>query len=186
MMALHALIYLLSSIIMLSWEQNFVRSTRKYWVHTEDISEIKYSVLQHLPVFLQTSMAGESDSQLVNSVYLDNHSMELYHGRLEKSPGAIALRFRWYGTGAPEVVFVERKTHNESWAGEVSVKERFTIRESQVKSLLEGSFDVFAELELLRAKGKSEEDLKDWRDLVMEVIQAIDSKQLIPTCALSI
>jgi hypothetical protein len=158
-----------------------VRSTRKYWVHTEDISEIKYSVLQHLPVFLQTTMAGESDSQLVNSVYLDNHSMELYHGRLEKSPGAIALRFRWYGTGAPEVVFVERKTHNESWAGEVSVKERFTIRESQVKSLLEGSFDVFAELELLRAKGKSEEDLKEWRDLVMEVIQAIDSKQLIPT-----
>ena len=23
-------------------KQNFVRSTRKYWVHTEDISSIKY------------------------------------------------------------------------------------------------------------------------------------------------
>src|SRR6202008_4828242 len=85
--------------------QNFVRSTRKYWVHTEDISTIKYDVLQHLPVFLQTTMAGETDSQLVNSVYLDNTSMELYHGRLEKTPGAIALRFRWYGSGTPDLVF---------------------------------------------------------------------------------
>jgi SPX domain protein involved in polyphosphate accumulation len=70
-------------------------------------------------------MAGETDSQLVNSVYLDNLSMELYNGRLDKTPGAIALRHRWYGTGTPELVFVERKTHRESWAGEVSGKDRF-------------------------------------------------------------
>lgn len=29
-------------------------------------------------------------------VYLDNLSMELYNGRLDKTPGAIALRHRWY------------------------------------------------------------------------------------------
>ena len=31
--------------------------------------------------------------------YLDNSSMELYHGRLDKRPGAIAVRIRWYGEG---------------------------------------------------------------------------------------
>jgi SPX domain protein involved in polyphosphate accumulation len=36
-------------------------------------------------------------------VYLDNLSMELYNGRLDKTPGAIALRHRWYGTGTPEL-----------------------------------------------------------------------------------
>ena len=113
-------------------KQDFVRSTRKYWVHTEDVSRVKYVytysiyhssistsftellpmtspwstiiysmicryvLLQHLPVFLQKTMAGETDSQLVNSVYLDNLSMELYNGRLDKTPGAIALRHRWY------------------------------------------------------------------------------------------
>lgn len=150
-------------------------------MHTEHISAVKYSVLQHLPVFLQKTMAGETDSQLINSVYLDNYSMELYHGRLEKSPGAIALRFRWYGTGTPETVFVERKTHRESWAGEVSVKERFIINETQVPSLLAGTFDVDGEVKKLRAKGKSEEDVKEWLDLNTEVIQAINSKQLVPT-----
>ena len=37
---------------------------------------------------------GQQDSQLINSVYLDNSSMELYHGRLDKKPNAIALRIR--------------------------------------------------------------------------------------------
>jgi SPX domain protein involved in polyphosphate accumulation len=49
------------------------------------------------------------DSQLVNSVYLDSPALELYHGRLNKTPGAVALRLRWYGTGEPTLVFVERK-----------------------------------------------------------------------------
>lgn len=164
-----------------SEKQAFVRSTRKYWVHTEDISRVKYIILQHLPVFLQKTMAGETDSQLVNSVYLDNILMELYQGRLDKTPGAIALRLRWYGTGTPELVFVERKTHRESWTGEVSVKERFTINEKQVLSLLSGTFNVEEERRKLIAKNKSEEEVAEWYELVQEITQAINSKQLIPT-----
>jgi hypothetical protein len=68
----------------------------RYWVNTEDVSKVKYAVLQHLPVFLQKTATGETDSQLTNSVYLDNTSLELYHGRLDKTPGAIAARLRWY------------------------------------------------------------------------------------------
>jgi SPX domain protein involved in polyphosphate accumulation len=109
-------------------QQSFLRSTTKYWVKTEDVSRVKYYILRHLPVFLQKTSTGESDSQFTNSVYLDNDQLELYHGRLDKSPGAIALRLRWYGNGDPKMVFVERKTHNDKWTGEVSVKERFVVR----------------------------------------------------------
>jgi SPX domain protein involved in polyphosphate accumulation len=108
--------------------QSFLRSTTKYWVKTEDVSRVKYAILKHLPLFLQKTSTGDSDSQFTNSVYLDNDSLELYHGRLDKTPGAIALRLRWYGVGDPTLIFVERKTHNEKWTGEISVKERFTVR----------------------------------------------------------
>lgn len=108
--------------------QSFLRSTTKYWVKTEDVSRVKYAILRHLPVFLQKTSTGESDSQMTNSVYLDNDQLELYHGRLDKTPGAIALRLRWYGAGDPSMVFVERKTHREKWMGETSVKERFVVR----------------------------------------------------------
>lgn len=168
--------------------QSFVRSTTKYWVRTEDVSRVKYAVLRHLPVFLQKTSTGESDSQLTNSVYFDNDQLgeyipppraprarlrpvfasrplapyarrvfvvpfflvlippstdaanrarpappravdpsELYHGRLDKTPGAIAYRLRWYGAGDPKTVFFEQKTHRDTWAGEASVKERFTV-----------------------------------------------------------
>lgn len=173
-------------------KQAFVRSTRKYWVNLEDISTIKYTILQHLPVFLQKSsksgggggvgVEGEpTDSQLVNSVYLDNAAMELYKGRLEKSPGAIALRFRWYGNEEPpKVVYVERKTHRDAWTGEVSVKERFIIQENQVLSLLQGKFPLEEEIQKLINKGKSEEEIEEYRKLATEIIQVIQSKQLFP------
>jgi SPX domain protein involved in polyphosphate accumulation len=107
--------------------QSFVRSTTKYWIKTEDVSRVKYTILRHLPVSLRKTSTGESDSQFTNSVYLDNDQLELYHGRLDKAPGAMALRLRWYEVADPKFVFVERKTHNDKWTGEVSVKERFTV-----------------------------------------------------------
>jgi SPX domain protein involved in polyphosphate accumulation len=149
-------------------------------VHTEDISRVKYIILQHLPVFLQKGM-HDTDAQLVNSVYLDNRALELYHGRLDKSPGAQALRLRWYGTATPETVFVERKTHREAWTGEVSVKERFIVKESQVPSILADEFDSEGEIQRMKDKGKSAEDIAEWESLSSECVQAINSKQLEPT-----
>jgi len=73
-----------------------VRSTTKYWVKTTDVSAVKHTILQHLPVFLfdQGDGSAVEDCQLVNSVYLDNTSAELYHGRLDKKPNALAVRLR--------------------------------------------------------------------------------------------
>ncbi len=48
----------------------------------EHITEVKYLILQHLPVFLQDTMDGESDSQMTTSIYVDNYALELYKGRL--------------------------------------------------------------------------------------------------------
>jgi SPX domain protein involved in polyphosphate accumulation len=140
--------------------QSFLRSTTKYWVRTEDVSKVKYAVLKHLPVFLQKTSTGESDSQLTNSVYFDNDQLgewsmpylntwtflpqpsyvflesELYHGRLDKTPGAIAFRLRWYGAGDPKLVFFERKTHRDTWTGEASAKERFIVSFSLLLCLI--------------------------------------------------
>lgn len=161
--------------------QSFLRSTTKYWIKTEDVSRVKYFVLRHLPVFLQKTSTGESDSQFTNSVYIDNDQLELYHGRLDKSPGAIALRLRWYGPGDPKMVFVERKTHNDKWTGEVSVKERFVIDASEVQSVMKGTYPIEAKKKEMRAKGKSEQEVEEWETLVREITQVCVSKQLVPT-----
>lgn len=161
--------------------QSFLRSTTKYWVKTEDVSKVKYAVLRNLPVFLQKTSTGESDSQLTNSVYLDNDQLELYHGRLDKSPGALALRLRWYGASDPSIVFVERKTHRDKWIGEVSVKERFIVKEKEVQQVLTNTYPIKHKKEKMIKEGSTQDEADDWECLAREITQAISSKQLVPT-----
>eukprot|EP00197_Chlamydomonas_leiostraca_P000109 CAMPEP_0202888524 /NCGR_PEP_ID=MMETSP1391-20130828/43232_1 /ASSEMBLY_ACC=CAM_ASM_000867 /TAXON_ID=1034604 /ORGANISM="Chlamydomonas leiostraca, Strain SAG 11-49" /LENGTH=704 /DNA_ID=CAMNT_0049571829 /DNA_START=1666 /DNA_END=3777 /DNA_ORIENTATION=+ len=166
--------------------QGFTRSTTKYWVRNEDVSTVKHHVLQHLPVFQFDKDNFAGDAQLINSVYLDNSSCELYHGRLDKKPGAIALRVRWYGNAPPGTVFMERKTHKESWKGEESVKERFLVKEDKVVAFIDGEYTVEQALVDMEAsaarKGKtvSEEEKSKFAEMFMEVFNAVDSKQLRP------
>lgn len=161
--------------------QSFLRSTSKYWVKTEDVSRVKYAILRNLPVFLQKTSTGESDSQLTNSVYLDNDQLELYHGRLDKTPGALALRLRWYGTGDPTDVFVERKTHRDKWMGDVSVKERFLVKESEVQQVLTDTYPIRQNKKKMRNQGSTKEEADDWETLTREITQVCSAKQLVPT-----
>lgn len=160
--------------------QGFVRSTTKYWVRNEDVSTVKHHVLQHLPVFQFEQDFAAGDAQLINSVYLDNSSLELYHGRLDKRPGAIAARIRWYGNADPTMVFMERKTHRESWKGEESVKERFLLENSKVVPFLDGEYTIEQAIEDLRSKGKTEKEIEKFRGLFEEVAAQVESKQLKP------
>ena len=196
--------------------QNFVRSTRKYWVATEDVSTVKQALAEHLPVFLmerqktRNVVSGDgvlpstepsavasgpgvaADSQMTSSVYLDNVSLGLYHNRLKKQPHSIAIRLRWYGLDPEEgPVFVERKTHRESWTGDESVKERFALPAELVVPFLQGKHTWEMEKKRLIAshakknpdgsKKMSSSELEGIRVLFSEVQAAAEAKQLQPT-----
>ena len=196
--------------------QNFVRSTRKYWVSTEDVSTVKQTLAEHLPVFLMerektrnvvsrdgalpsaapsAAASGPgvaADSQMTSSVYLDNVSLGLYHNRLKKMPHSIAIRLRWYGLDPEEgPVFVERKTHRESWTGDESVKERFALPANLVVPFLHGKHTWEMEKKRLVAahakknpdgkKKMSPSELEGIRVLFSEVQAAAEAKQLQPT-----
>ena len=50
----------------------------QYWVRTEDISRVKHTVLQNLPIFQHDLESLAGDSQLTNSVYFDNSQVSFY------------------------------------------------------------------------------------------------------------
>lgn len=86
--------------------QEFVRRTTKYWVHPDNVVDVKLIIMKNLPVLVYQGKKGEYDpsDSAISSVYLDNENLELYHGRLEKTEGAEAIRLRWYGGEAPKEV----------------------------------------------------------------------------------
>lgn len=160
--------------------QVFVRKTTKYWVHPDNVAEVKCIILKYLPVLVFPNEYGQVDPA-ISSVYLDNDAMDLYRGRLEKNEGAEAIRLRWYGSADPVEVFVERKTHREDWTGEISCKERFTVKQKHVNEFLAGKYTPEEVAQRALKEGASEEKASKIQELAQQVQTSIQSKQLKPT-----
>ncbi|KAG5457071.1 MAG: VTC domain-containing protein, partial [Olpidium bornovanus] len=162
--------------------QNFVRRTTKYWVHPDNIMEVKCVILKYLPVLIYNGKGGDAADPAITSVYLDNDQFALYMGRLEKSEKAQAIRLRWYGPATNEEIFVERKTHHEDWTGESSVKERFPLKDKNVDAFLSGEYTVEKAVQKFRERGiKTEKDVSAFERLASEVQRTVLEKKLKPT-----
>lgn len=163
-------------------QQNFVRQTTKYWVHPENITELKLVILKHLPVLVfNANKEFEKDDAAISSIYFDNRDLELYLGRLRKDEGAEAVRLRWYGGMESQQIFVERKTHREDWTGEKSVKARFALKEKNVNAFLRGDLTVGQAFDKMRKEGrKSKDEIESLEALARECQYTVLAKRLEP------
>ncbi|KAJ1642396.1 hypothetical protein LPJ64_005761 [Coemansia asiatica] len=162
--------------------QNFVRQTTKYWVHPDNVMELKLYILKYLPVLIYRKKDSDDvPNPAITSIYFDNQDLDLYQGRIEKSEGAEAIRLRWYGSMDSTEIFVERKTHHEDWTGEKSVKERFSLKEKYVNDFLAERYSLDSRIQKLREEGKkSEHDLQHMKELAEQVQKSVHDKNLVP------
>ncbi|OGE52726.1 hypothetical protein PENARI_c009G09297 [Penicillium arizonense] len=164
-------------------QQNFVRQTTKYWVHRDNITELKLVILKHLPVLVfNANKEFEEKDTAISSIYYDNtDTWELYQGRLKKTEGAEAIRLRWYGGMESDQIFVERKTHREDWTGEKSVKARFVLKEKHVNAYLDGRMTVEQIFNKMRKEGKkSASEIDDLEQLAREIQYRVITRRLVP------
>lgn len=85
-----------------------LKSRTKYWVDVRHVSKVKHAILPHLPVYQFDENEYTGDSQLVNSVYLDNANLEVYHSRLkEDGRYGMVVKMSWYGSQEPLDVHVQ-------------------------------------------------------------------------------
>ncbi|KAF1979734.1 SPX-domain-containing protein [Bimuria novae-zelandiae CBS 107.79] len=164
-------------------QQNFVRQTTKYWVHPDNVLELKLIILKHLPVLVfNASKELHEDDTAISSIYFDNtDTWELYEGRLKKTEGAEAIRIRWYGDMSTDTAFIERKTHREDWTGEESVKARFKLKEKNVNAYLRGELTPEKIFEKERREHKRpEKDIASDEQLAREIQYRVLTRSLVP------
>lgn len=164
---------------------SFIRNTTKYWVHQDNITELKLIILKHLPVLVfNSNKEFEAKDSAITSIYYDNpETWDLYEGRLKKTEGAEAIRLRWYGGMDTETIFVERKTHREDWTGEKSVKARFAMKEKNVNAYMKGELLPAAIFEKARKDGrKPEKAIAEDERLAKEVQYSVIKKGYVPVC----
>ncbi|PBP19457.1 VTC domain-containing protein [Diplocarpon rosae] len=164
---------------------NFIRNTTKYWVHPDNITEVKLIILKHLPVLVfNANKEFEQKDSAITSIYYDNpEKWDLYEGRLKKTEGAEAIRMRWYGGMDTETIFVERKTHREDWTGEKSVKARFSLKEKNMNAYLRGELLPEAIFEKARKDGKKPaKQIDEDERLAKEIQYSVIKKGYVPVC----
>ncbi|KAI8082921.1 VTC domain-containing protein [Halteromyces radiatus] len=161
----------------------FERATAKYWIHPDNITEVKSIILMYLPihVFNQRKPYEQSDAA-VSSVYFDNPNYDLYSERLQREEGAEAIRFRWYGQSTNDI-YVERKTHHAPWLNGNSVKDRFRLKDTQINAFIQGRYTPDDLIKDLRAKAKLDNDAIEQNAFIARGIQhSIQHRHLKPMC----
>src|SRR3954452_2398114 len=104
-------------------EERILTQTYKYWVHQDNIMEVKTSILRHLPVLVYKPGTDSS----ITSIYFDNEVFGLYQDKVDRKPGDQIIRLRWYGNKMnTKDIFIERKIREHE---EEEIKDRFMITE---------------------------------------------------------
>ncbi|KAL8692298.1 MAG: hypothetical protein Q9218_002640 [Villophora microphyllina] len=131
----------------------------KFWVHPENLLEVKTYILRRLPVLVYNPRAskvaegGQQDPR-ITSLYFDNAGFSLYTGKVGKDSGASSLRLRWFGhlNDKPEI-FLEKKTMEE---GGNSDEIRFSIKAKYINDFLSGRYKMEKSLNKLEERQGSE------------------------------
>ena len=120
-------------------------TSHKFWVHPENLLEVKTVILRRLPVLVynpQTSKvaeAGQRDPTLT-SIYFDNPNFSLYTAKVERKGDVSSLRLRWNDalSEKPEIL-MEKKTIRDD---DTSSEEKFPIKEKYVQSFIKGEYKM--------------------------------------------
>ncbi|KAG2177501.1 hypothetical protein INT44_008012 [Umbelopsis vinacea] len=116
--------------------QPLVYKNTKYWVHPDNIMDVKTHILKYMPLISQNAsssplttgppstppshatdpaithaMEERCSDELISSVYLDDPSFSSYMSRVQFLADQRTIRLRWYGNDTRNV-HVERKSYN--------------------------------------------------------------------------
>src|SRR3954447_3038921 len=159
----------------MSFDERILRQTLKYWVHQDNLMEVKTSILRHLPVLIYKPGTDSS----ITSIYFDNELFELYQDKVDRKPGDQIIRLRWYGNKMnTKDICIERKIREHE---EEEIKDRFLIKEKYVDDFLKGNYSMDKTIKKMKENpSKTDEDIQQFQKLVKDIQDTIKEKNLEP------
>ncbi|KAF2146087.1 uncharacterized protein K452DRAFT_263627 [Aplosporella prunicola CBS 121167] len=159
-------------------------TSHKFWVHPENLLEVKTVILRRLPVLVynpQTSKVAEGNQvdPTITSIYFDNPKFSLYTDKVGHEPDASSLRLRWYGQLAekPEIL-LEKKVIKD---GDASEETRFPIKEKYIQSFIKGDYKMEKSIDKIkRTIGEDSDKVKSFQKSVDEIQSFIKERKLQP------
>ncbi|RKF65554.1 Vacuolar transporter chaperone 2 [Erysiphe neolycopersici] len=168
----------------LSQVQNGERYTAyKFWVHPENLLEVKTYILRRLPVLIysqvssQDSKVAPSDPAL-NSLYFDSPEFILYKKKVDRHVTPKSLRLRWYGQlNARTEIFIELKTINENGTND---EKRFPIKEKYIQPFIRGEYKMEKSIEKMERQEQLKSKIIEFKKTVSDIQKLILENDLQP------
>ncbi|KAB8214363.1 VTC domain-containing protein [Aspergillus novoparasiticus] len=136
-------------------------SSLKFWVHSDNILEVKTYILRRLPVLIYnpgTSKELETlpDDPTITSLYFDTPQFDLYTQKVARAPEASSLRIRWTGNLKDKpAIFLEKKVVTED---DRSKEVKVQLKQKHVKEFLDGEYRFDKKLHRMTDMGNGESE----------------------------
>ncbi|OAP57767.1 hypothetical protein AYL99_08505 [Fonsecaea erecta] len=157
----------------------------KYWVHVDNLLEVKTYLLRRLPVLVYNPQSvkvvdSSQKDPTITSIYFDNNSFDLYQGKVEKGAGGASLRVRWAGQLLDESeVVLEKKFVDEETTDSSDI--RIQLKPKYLIPFLKGEYKMEKQIKRLEELlGPEHEDIKAFRANVDEIQSFVKEKELEP------
>ncbi|KAM5342944.1 hypothetical protein ACJ41O_013910 [Fusarium nematophilum] len=157
-------------------------TAHKFWVHPDNLLEVKTVILRHLPALVYSEKAAKeldgSEAPSITSLYFDNKKFELYGEKVNRQSEASSLRLRWYGqlSTRPEI-FVEQKTVDDKGG---SQELKFSIKDKYVKSLVDGDYKMEKAIQKMKRQSFTPEQVETFKATVIAIEKFVKEKGLSP------
>lgn len=176
----------------------------KFWVHKDNLMEVKTNILRHLPVLVYSKKQKQQlsndqahlhdlmnfdsddeddediDNSTINCLYFDSPNFELYNDKLVKTSNSSSLRIKWIGklSDQPKIT-IERKKFDQT-SQDFSSGEKLTIKEKYLNSFVKGDFDKEKFVKKMIKRGSKEAEIDQFVEIVDNLESFIKDHDLQP------
>ena len=136
-------------------------SSYKFWVHADNVLEVKTFILRRLPVLIYNPGSSKDlemvhDDPTITSLYFDNPQFDLYNQKVARAPEAESLRLRWTGqlNDKPDIFLEKKLVTDDDRSKEVKVQ----LKQKHVKEFLDGEYRFDKKVHRLEDMGNGESE----------------------------
>ncbi|AOW02632.1 uncharacterized protein YALI1_C14498g [Yarrowia lipolytica] len=155
----------------------------KFWVHSDNLMEVKTRILRHLPILVYNNQNDSQDSvdPTLTSLYFDNSDFELYEGKLQKNDTSPSLRLKWAGKTSDEdsQIYIEKRTVDHSIAGG---DERLPIKEKYIAGFINGTYHMEKTVQKMKSSHVPDYQVEGYEKSVENIQDFIRENSLQPVC----
>lgn len=160
-------------------------TAHKFWVHQDNLLEMKTYILRRLPVLVYNPQSlkivdSSQKDPTTSSLYFDNEKFDLYSQKVDTVGDADSLRLRWSGqlNEKPEIM-LEKKVVSE--ASDSSREIRVALKEKHISAFLKGEYTMEKQVKKMEDRyGVDSDQAKNLRGNIAEIQAFIKEKRLEP------